>query len=31
MMKQGLISRNSKAEVFVAMFLSGTPSAVKFV
>ncbi len=29
MVSRGLIDKNSKAEKFVAMFLSGTPAAVK--
>lgn len=29
MVKGGLINENSKVEKFVAMFLSGTPAAVK--
>lgn len=29
MVQNGLIDKNAKAERFVAMFLSGTPAAVK--
>lgn len=29
MVKKGFIPKDAKAELFVAMFLSGTPSAVK--
>lgn len=29
MVKRGLIPKEAKAEIFVAMFLSGTPAAVK--
>ena len=31
MVKGGLIDRDARAEKFVAMFLSGTPAAVKYV
>lgn len=31
MVKGGMIPKDAKAEIFVAIFVSGTPSAVKYV